>query len=270
MKLRKWIQIGFFLFIAAIAVNHGLAEMGGGISWIPNASLHAVCPFGGVVTLYTYITDGVMIKKIHESSLILMGLVLFLSVLVGPVFCGWVCPLGTVQEWVGKLGRKIFGKKYNRMIPKKVDRALGWLRYGVLAWVLIVTALSFDLVFSTVDPYYALFQFWTGEVAISAILILLVVLGLSVIVERPWCRYACPYGALLGITNKFRIFTIRRKAKTCVDCKQCDSVCPMGIEVSTSERVRDTRCISCLECTSEAACPIPETVQLLGGIKDEA
>lgn len=270
MKSRRWVQVGFFLFIAAIAANHGLTEMGNGISWIPNMSLHAVCPFGGVVTLFTYVTDGLLIKKIHESSLVLMVLVFILSILVGPAFCGWVCPFGSVQEWVGKLGRKIFGKRYNHLIPKKSDRLLGWLRYGVLAWVLIVTAASFDLVFSTVDPYYALFQFWTGEVAVSAIVVLLTVLGLSLIVERPWCRYACPYGALLGITNKFRLFTIRRRAKTCVDCKQCDLVCPMGIEVSTSKKVRDLRCISCMECSSDSACPIPETVELLGGMKDEA
>lgn len=270
MKIRRWVQFGFFLFIAAIAVNHGLAESGGGVSWLPDASLHAVCPFGGVVTLYTLLTDGVMIKKIHESSLVLMGLVFFISILVGPAFCGWVCPLGTVQEWDGKLGRKLFGHRYNQMIPKKTDTLLGWLRYVVLVWVVIVTAMSFNLVFSAVDPYYALFQFWTGEVAVSALLVLAAVLGLSLIVERPWCRYACPYGALLGLTNKIRFFTIRRKKSTCIDCKACNASCPMGIEVSETEIVRDLRCISCMECTSERVCPIPATVEVLGGMKHEA
>ncbi len=269
MKSRRWVQIGFFLFIAAIAVNHGLTEAGGGISWIPNASLHAICPFGGVVTLYTYVTDGLLIKKIHESSLILMGLVLFLSILVGPAFCGWVCPLGSIQEWIGKLGRKLMGKRFNNLIPNRADQILRWLRYLILIRVLMVTAQSVQLVFSAVDPYYALFQFWTGEVAISAIVVLLVVLGLSLIVERPWCRYACPFGALLGITNLFRIFAIRRKPATCIGCKKCNAVCPMGIEVSTTTKVRDLRCITCMECTSDAACPIPETVELLGGKPNE-
>jgi polyferredoxin len=269
MKIRRWVQIGFFLLIASIAVNHGLAESGGGIPWLSNASLHAICPFGGVVTLYTYLTDGVLIKKVHESSLVMMTLVFIISILVGPAFCGWVCPLGTVQEWVGKLGRRIFGARYNRIIPKKADRALGWLRYGVLVWVLVVTATSFNLVFSTVDPYFALFQFWTGEVAVSALLILAALLGLSLIVDRPWCRYACPYGALLGLTNKIRIFTIQRKASTCIDCKKCDRACPMGVEVSSSGKVRDLRCISCMECISGEACPVPETVELKGGIQDE-
>lgn len=270
MKIRRWIQILFFLLIAATAINHGLTESGIEVSWLPTASLHAVCPFGGVVTLYTYLTDGLLIKKIHESSLVLLGLVFMLSILAGPVFCGWICPLGSVQEWIGKIGRKILGHRYNKVVPNRVDRSLSYLRYAVLAWVLIVTAISFDLVFSAVDPYFALFQFWTGEVALSAIVILLVVLGLSLIVERPWCRYACPYGALLGISNKFRIFSIRRNSKTCVDCKRCDTACPMGIEVSGKEKVRDLRCISCMACTSEAVCPIPATVELLGGIKDEA
>ncbi len=52
--------------------------------------------------LYTFVASGLLVKKIHDSSLVLAGIVLLLSFLFGPVFCGWVCPLGTIQEWVGK------------------------------------------------------------------------------------------------------------------------------------------------------------------------
>jgi polyferredoxin len=102
--IRRVVQWFFFILIALIAINHTLAESGAAIPILSSASLHAVCPFGGVETLYTFISSGLFVKKIHESSLVLMGISLVLAVVFGPVFCGWVCPLGTVQEWVGKLG----------------------------------------------------------------------------------------------------------------------------------------------------------------------
>ena len=96
--IRRVVQWFFFLLIAAIAVNHTLAESGAAIPFLADASLHAVCPFGGVETLYTFTASGLLVKKIHDSSLVLAAIVLLLSILFGPVFCGWVCPLGMVQE----------------------------------------------------------------------------------------------------------------------------------------------------------------------------
>ncbi len=266
IKSRTWVQIFFFGLIALISVNHTLVENGGGIPFLTTASLHALCPFGGVVSLYQYFTIGTLVQKIHESAFVLMVIVLFLSILFGPVFCGWICPLGTIQEWFGKLGKKIFKRRYNHMLPYRIDRVLRYLRYGVLAWVVFMTAYSGVLVFSNIDPYYALFNFWTGEAGVGGLIILGVTLLGSFFVERPWCKYACPYGALLGITNLFRIFSIRRKESSCIQCKLCTQNCPMNIPVDTRKTVRNNQCISCLECTSEAVCPVPATVDLkIGG-----
>jgi polyferredoxin len=84
-------------------------------------------------------------------------------------------------------------------------------------------------------------------------------------VERPWCKYACPYGAVLGITNLFRIFKIQRQPSTCINCGLCTKQCPMNIDVANKTIIKDHQCISCLECTSEAVCPVPETVTLKAG-----
>ncbi len=261
-RWRKPVQIVFLVFIALIAVNHTLAENGRSIPLIPQASLHAVCPFGGVVTLYKLITEGSFVQKIHESSLVLGIAVLVGAIVLGPAFCGWICPMGTVQEFVASIGRKLFGKRYGRIIPRRLDTVLKLLRYVVLALVIFMTAWSGKLLFSDVDPYFALFQFWTGEVALSAFIVLAVVLILSLIVERPFCRYACPYGAFLGLTNLFRIMPIRRKASSCISCSACDKACPMGVEVSAVEVVRSPSCISCLKCSSDAVCPIADTVDM--------
>lgn len=253
-------QILFFIIIGGFAVSNGLQEMGIGLPIIPVISLHAICPFGGVVTLYNLATIGEYIKNISISSVIILSLSIFLSILFGPVICGWVCPVGSLQEWIGNVGKKIFKNKYNHFVNLKIDNILRYFRYIVLIWVIYVTARSGTLIFKNVDPYFALFNFFTGEVAPTALLILgLTIIG-SLFVERPWCKYACPYGAVLGVTNKFRIFKIKREQLTCINCKKCDRVCPMNITVSNNSVVSNHQCISCLKCTSEISCPIENTV----------
>lgn len=266
--IRKVVQGFFFVLIALIAINHTLAESGKGLPVLSSASLHAVCPFGGVETLYTFITGGILIKKVHDSSLVLMGIGVLSALLFGPVFCGWVCPLGTVQEWVSALGRKWFRRRFNQFVPARLDRVLRYARYMVLAWVVYVTATSGTLLFEAYDPYFALFNFWSAEVAPTALIILGLTLLLSLFVERPWCKYACPYGAFQGLFNLFRIFSIKRSAPTCRACGVCSTNCPMNIPVDRLTVVRDHQCIACLECTSEATCPVAKTVVFTsGGVK---
>lgn len=263
--IRKVVQWGFFVLIALIGINHTLVENGMSIPLIPTASLHAVCPFGGVVSIYQFLTVGTFVQKIHDSSFILMIIGFLLAILFGPVFCGWVCPLGTIQEFVSSFGRKFFKKRFNHFVPAKLDNILRYLRYLVLAWVIYMTAVTGTLIFSTYDPYFALFNFWSSEVSLIGVGVLLATLALSFFVERPWCKYACPYGAVLGISNLFRVFTIRRNGATCKADGACSIMCPMNIPVDSLTVVKDHQCISCLECTSEAICPVAKTVEFSAG-----
>lgn len=258
---RSMVQIFFFSLVTLISLTPFIEQAGMTVPIILDASLHAICPFGGVVSIYKFLTVGTFVQKIHESSFILMILAFILAIGFGPVICGWVCPFGTFQEWIGKIGRKIFKKKYNNLIPYKFDKYLRFSRYLLLAWVIYQTATTTKLIFQGIDPYYALFSFWTGEVAVAAYLILGLTILLSLFVERPWCKYACPYGAVLGVFNLFRIFKLRRNESTCIQCKSCDKSCPMNIPVSTHVTVKDHQCIACMKCTSEYSCPVPATVE---------
>lgn len=264
-KAKPWyrtaVQIFFFALVALITLNEALSEFYGmSIPYLATASLHAICPFGGVVSIYEFVTSGRYTQKTHASSFILMWAAFILAVGFGPLICGWVCPLGSFQQWIAKVGRKVFGKKYNHMIPGSIDKPLRYTRYLVLGLVIFATATTQKLIFQDYDPYFALFNFWSTEVAPTALIILGATIIASIFIERPWCKYLCPYGALLGLFNLFRIFRIRREASTCIDCKLCDRNCPMNITVSTAAAVLDHQCISCMNCTSEQYCPVADTV----------
>lgn len=133
----------------------------------------------------------------------------------------------------------MFGKKYNTFVPAKLDKVLRYLRYLVLAWVMYVTAVTSKLMFAQIDPYHTLLNFWTGEVATQAIVILIAVLVASLFVERPWCKYFCSLGAILGLFNFLSVFKLKRSDSACVLCKSCDRVCPMNIAVCKKETIKD-------------------------------
>ncbi|NCC47379.1 MAG: 4Fe-4S binding protein, partial [Bacteroidia bacterium] len=264
-RLRYFVQLFFFLWVLGIVVVRALVEAGLSLPFsVKLISLHSICPFGGIVTLYTLVTEGSLVRQIHESAVVLAGLSILLALFFGPVICGWVCPFGTVQQWMGKLGKKLFKKRYNTFVPRKIDRYLRFIRYGVLVWVLVMTARSATLVFQTYDPFYALFNFYKSDVSKISLAILVFILLLSLFIERPFCKYACPYGAFLGLFNKIRFFKLKRNESTCINCSLCNQACPMNIDIASSKVVSSTQCISCLACTSEQACPVASTVRVEG------
>lgn len=260
LKVIRLVQVFFFVLIGLTAANHALAAQGITIPFISTSSLHALCPFGGVTSLYQYLTTGTFVRRIQASSFVIMWVVFLLALPFGALFCGWICPLGSFQEWIAGIGRKIFGKRYNRMIPARIDNSLRYLRYAVLAWVLVMTASTSRLVFADVCPYDALFTGWTGNAATGGLVLVGVIIIMSLVVDRPFCKYACPYGALLGFFNRFRFIRLTRNPDTCITCKQCDLACPMNLTISNREVVGQHQCIGCMKCTSHAACPVENTV----------
>lgn len=268
LSIRSITQVLFFAIVLAVTYSKNATELGlTPIPFINGVSLHAICPFGGVETFYTFITGQGLISKIHDSTMVMFVLVLAGGVLFGSAFCGFICPLGTIQEWVGKLGKRFFPKKYNQIVPEKLDKKLRYFRYVVLAAVIYFSSMTFKLVFADYDPYFALFNFYAGEVAVTAIAVLAVVLISSLIIERPWCKYLCPFGIIMGLFNKIRIFKIARNSNTCINCKKCDKACPMNLVISDKKNITSTSCISCMACTSDNACPVEDTmIMKLGGV----
>ena len=133
-----------------------------------------------------------------------------------------------------------------------LDRYLRYVKYLVLVWAIGGSAYFGVMVFRDYDPWAALlniveFSFTPG------ILILMVTLIASFFVERPWCRYACPLGAVSGILGKVSPIYLQREESACTSCKLCSKACPMGVDVHTAKAIKNTDCITCLECVE--ACP---------------
>ncbi|MEG0323209.1 MAG: 4Fe-4S binding protein [Raoultibacter sp.] len=162
---------------------------------------------------------------------------------------------------IGKIGKRLFPRIYNK-VPRRADRILRYLRYVMLVAILVVTARIGKMAFESIDPYSALMNILSDEVAWGGLVFLAIVVVASLFIERPFCKYVCPFGAMLGLVSLVSIFRPRRNAATCIGCKKCDHACPMNITVSETTAVRDHQCISCYRCTSDDVCPVPNTVTL--------
>lgn len=186
------------------------------------------------------------------------GLFVITTLLMGPVFCGWVCPFGTIQDFMSKLGRMLHIKK--RILPQKINLALKPLRYLLLA---ISVLISTDFIFTlfSFDPRANFTTFLSGNaIALAGWLAIGAFMAISFFYERPFCNALCIEGARYGLMSAVRPFTIIRNTASCVNCGKCDSVCPMHIDISGHEQVRSLQCINCMSCVS--SCPVSDTLEL--------
>ena len=264
---RPIIQLIMFIIAVGVTINHSLLESGKGISWLFSSGyIHYVCPICGVTTIYQFFASGAdLITKLQNPVAIVLGLSVSVAIFFGPLFCGWICPFGAFQDFMAKVvGNRFIKEKREGFINRKFDSSMRWLRYVSLLVVIYFTAKSSVAVLESINPYHALLNLFIGEFAVIGLVILVLIALLSTFINRPWCKYLCPYGAFLGIFNIFRVKAIVREPSTCVGCKMCDKSCPMNIEVSKERVVRNHQCISCMECTSHRACPKGDTVKMKG------
>ena len=177
---------------------------------------------------------------------------LAVTVLAGPLFCSWVCPLGTAQEWLRAFGKNVM--RITWKVPVRVDRYLTLGRY-------VIAALFFAGIIPMLFTHSrgTMVMLLMGKIAgVAAIILLGAYLLLSLFVDRPYCKYACWFGAVDGALSVARVFGLRRNADACLNCGKCDSACQMGVEVSALRAIRDPHCINCGKCL--AVCPEPSAL----------
>jgi polyferredoxin len=239
------------MFLIGITLLSSFHQVfGGGSAGFP--SVDVLCPFGGLEALYKFLISHEFLKRTNISNFVLLGGSIALVIIVGRFFCGWICMLGFLQEIFGKIGRKLFGKRF--IFPVKIDRYLRFLKYIVLCVVVFLTWKIGDMIIRPYDPFVAWAHIPSGfevfEDFLAGFIFLAVSLILSMFVDRFFCKYLCPLGGFLGILHRVGLYKIKRDESTCINCKKCDDVCPVNLDISTSERVTSSECINCMQCIS--------------------
>lgn len=265
-------QLAITVFIGYLLVQHiVVGEAGDTVT----ASPEAFCPFGGLETMYRYVTSGGrFVPHTHLSNIVLAAAVLVTAFLTRSAFCGWLCPLGFIQDLIHRgsvlaqkripgLRRGVKWLKTHAAGLAVLDRPLRWLKYVVLVWAVTGAAIYGVMVFRDYDPWAALLNI--AELSLGpGLVVLIVVLVASLFVERPWCRYACPLGAASGLLGKFSPVYLKREESACKVCAVCSTACPMGLPVHTLNVIASADCIGCLECIG--ACPRNGALELKVGL----
>ena len=217
-----------------------------------------VSVFGALRDLVTNLIAGTFTFSAMAPQLLTLLTVFGVTALWGRFFCGCFCAFGTIQELLAILSEKLLPKKGR--VPQKWDRVLKFVKYGVLGSVVLfvwVLQLPID---SSLSPWGVFGMLISGNLTVMGEAVLTVgFLGLELIlitsffIERFFCRYFCPLGAIFAPLSKLRLYKIRRATTKCTGCKKCTRVCAMGIDVSQNDTVTSGECIDCMRCIPSCA-----------------
>lgn len=248
--LNLWLGAKFYFWVRQYEVgviDPNLQRPAGVEGWLPIA---------GLMNLKYWLLSG-QIPKVHPAAVFLLVTFLSMAFLFRKAFCSWLCPVGTISEYLWRAGKKLF--KRNFPLPRWLDlpmRGLKYLLLGFFVWAISTMSVEGIRDFM-LSPYgliadVKMLNFFRhiGETGLIVIGIFAVA---SVFVQNFWCRFLCPYGALLGLTSWLSPTRIRRNTETCIDCAKCAKACPSALPVDKLVQIRSVECTGCLECV--AVCP---------------
>ncbi|MBU2494258.1 MAG: 4Fe-4S binding protein [Bacteroidetes bacterium] len=257
-----YIGIEFYLFTTYL-------ESGGTTEFYNRpAGVEGFLPISALMSIYYFFLTG-EIHDAHPAGFFILLAIISISLVFGKSFCSWLCPVGFISELVGDFGEKIQKKLFKRKLklPRFLDIPLRSLKYLLLAFFVYaiffsMTALS--LKYFLDSPYnivadVKMYHFFANITQFSLIVIGVLFL-LSIIIRNFWCRYLCPYGALLGITSLISPNKIKRDPISCIDCGLCAKACPSNIKVNKIINVISDECSTCLSCVD--ACPVADTLDV--------
>jgi len=263
LQPRRLVQILFVLISIYIGwrfINYFTYLQTAGAAGSPARppGVEAFMPLSALVGLRAWFETG-NFDPIHPAGLTILLIAILMSLLLRKSFCSWVCPFGFLEEMLAWLGGKVTPQKIT--LPKWLDLSLRSIKYILLflfiAGVFILMS-GTDAVSFLYSPYNLLVDvemllFFLNISAIGiGIFIFLIVM--SVFIEHFWCRYLCPYGALLGLAGWFSPSRIQRDGNSCINCHSCDNACPGRLTISSVKTVTSPECYSCLNCVN--SCPV--------------
>jgi polyferredoxin len=267
-KLRTLIQIAFVLLCVWIGFEFHLfmswGLSGGAERFIERPpGVEGFLPISALISLKYWALTGT-INNIHPSGLFIFLAILGTGIVLKKSFCSWLCPVGTLSESLWMAGQKLFGRTLK--VPRWLDIPLRSLKYLLLLFfVYAVAGMAVpELRQFIYSPYNKVadikMYLFFADLSSFALWSILILAGLSVVIQNFWCRYLCPYGALLGFFSLLSPLKITRKASTCIDCELCTKACPANIKVHTADRVWSDECTACFACVE--VCPVKNTLQM--------
>ena len=234
-NLRKAIQSSIFVIMIFIT----LFMITGTIH-----TAHQFCP-------YSAVCFGAMFPKgiiTYTTTIILSILVLMLTIFLGRKFCSYLCFLGTIQE---KFYTIVKRRKPIKVHPK-LHKILSLLKYLILISTLLLVIMRVQYEYFKACPVLSLS--FLKEITFLGIIVLSIIFILGFFIERFWCRYLCPYAALMnifqfiGLKLGFKRQKIIRNIPDSMNCRNCTNYCPMGIDVGCENVIADSSCIHCMKC----------------------
>ncbi len=251
-----WIGYEFHLFVKYL-------ESGGNAAFYSRPpGVDGFLPISSFMSLFVFLKTG-SIHPAHPAGLMIFLAIIIMSFVVGKSFCSWLCPVGFISEMIGNIGEKIFRRKIK--MPKFLDYPLRSLKYILLGFLLYAVFFMMKevAVRAFLDSSYNLvadvkMYYFFAKISQFSLIVLSALFFLSIVIRNFWCRYLCPYGALLGIISFFSPVKIKRDTQTCINCDLCTKACPSFIKVHKMKTVISDECTSCFSCVD--ACPVKNTL----------
>lgn len=269
----RWQRVRFTVQVLFAALNVWLGlqfywwvrfyERGGtGLAAARPTGVDGWLPIAGLMNLKILLLTG-QVPSIHPAAMFLLIAFLLMSAAAKKSFCSWLCPVGALSEQLGRLGQRLFRR--NLHLPRWIDIPLRGLRYLLLGFfVFIIGSMSAAMLEQFMQTPYGLIADvkmlnFFRSISTTATIVLVALAVLSVLIENAWCRYLCPYGALMGLASLLSPLKIRRAPAVCIDCAQCARACPSGLAVDKLVQIRSVECTACMACLD--SCPTEGALQ---------
>ena len=257
LLLNLWLGVKFYYWVREYEIgliDTNLRRPAGVEGWLPIA---------GLMNLKYWLLSG-EIPQVHPAALFLLLTFLAMSFLFRKAFCSWLCPVGTISEYLWRAGKKVFRRNFH--LPRWVDLPLRGLKYLLLGFFLwaISTMSVMGIREFMLSPYgliadVKMLNFFR-HIGETGLIVLGIFVAASLFVPNFWCRFLCLYGALLGLTSWLSPTRIRRNTGKCIDCAKCAKACPSALPVDKLVQIRSVECTGCLECV--AVCPAQDALAM--------